>query len=117
MKKILFIAIIFVVGCQGSPFQMQWEAESNRNSIVKLSPGQTKDNVLKTMGRPRKTELYPSEEENLELWFYLTEAATGYGRGVVETNYTPLVFENNKLIGWGNSYLDENIKKYELRIR
>ena len=117
MKKILLIAICFFAGCLGSPMQTQWEAEKNRKAMISLSTGMTKNDVLEKMGKPRKTELYISKGDDIEYWFYLTEGATSHNRRMIETNYTPLVFVNDELIGWGSRYLDEHIKKYELRIR
>jgi len=117
MKKIIFISLVFVAGCPGSPIQTQSEAKRNRKAMISLSPGITKNDVLEIMGKPRKTELYISKGDNLEFWFYLTEGTTIRNRRMIETNFTPLVFENGKLIGWGNRHLDEHIEKYELRIR
>lgn len=108
MKKILLISLIFIVGCEGSPYQIQSEAKKNRKAMISLSPELTKNDVLKIMGKPRNTEFYISEGSNIELWFYLIEG---------ETIYVPLLFKNDKLIGWGSRYVDEHIKKYEVRIR
>ena len=117
MKKILLISIIFIAGCAGSPIQTQSEAKKNRKAMISLSPGVTKNEVLEMMGQPRKTEFYTSEGDSIELWFYLTEGTTIHNKRIIETNFTPLVFEDERLIGWGSRYLDEHIKKYELRIR
>ena len=117
MKKILLIWLVFVAGCSGSPIQTQSEAEKNRKAMISLSPGITKNDVLEIMGKPRKTELYISKGDNIEYWFYLIEGTTIHDRRMIETNFTPLVFVNDELIGWGSRYLDEDIKKYELRIR
>lgn len=117
MKKLLLISIIFIAGCPGSPIQTESEANKNRKAMIGLIPGVTKNDVLEIMGEPRKTEFYISKGVNLEFWFYLTEGTTSRDRRMIETNFTPLVFENGKLIGWGNRHLDEHIEKYELRIR
>ena len=117
MKKILLISIVFIAGCPGSPVQTEWEAGKNRKAMISLSPGITKNDVVEIMGKPRKTELYISEGDNTEFWFYLIEGTTIHSKRLIETNFIPLVFENDKLIGWGSRYLDEHIKKYELRIR
>lgn len=116
MKKIIIITLVLVAGCEGSPIRTQPEARKNRKAMISLSPGITKNDVLEIMGNPRKTELYNSKENNIEFWFYLIEGATIH-KGITEVNYTPLVFENGRLIGWGSRYVDEHIKKYELRIR
>ena len=36
---------------------------------------------------------------------------------ITDDELTPLVFDDGKLIGWGSSFLEVNIQKYEIRIR
>ena len=78
------------------------EASANRNNLNKLEIDMTKEEVR---------ELYKAKE----VWFYITEwQADGY---TTADEMTPLVFEDKKLIGWGSSFIEEDIKKYELRVR
>lgn len=87
------------------------EASANRNNLNKLEIDMTKEEVRKIMGEPYKRELYKAKE----VWFYITEwQADGY---TTADEMTPLVFEDKKLIGWGSSFIEEDIKKYELRVR
>ena len=87
------------------------EASNNREKLNNLDAGMTTSKVREVMGDPYKRELYA----NNEVWFYITDwQPDGY---TTLDEMTPLVFEDGKLVGWGSRYLDENIKKYELRIR
>jgi hypothetical protein len=107
MKKIVVVSLLglFLVGCGA---MKGLEAASNRSKLEKLDIGMTTYEVQELMGRAYKREAY----EGHEIWFYRTEWTPR-----PEQEMTPLVFENGKLVGWGSRYIDENLKKYELRIR
>lgn len=110
MKKVLFIVFlgVFITGCG---YMKGIEAASNREKLDKLELGMNQETVKEVMGKPYKTEAY----ELYEIWFYITEwQADGY---TTNDEMTPLVFENETLRGWGSKFLDEHIKKYEIRIR
>ena len=108
MKNILLISIVFIAGCG---YMKGIEASHNRDKLNNLDPGMTSSKVSEVMGKPYKREFY----ESCEIWFYITDwQPDGY---TTLDEMTPLVFENDKLIGWGSRYVDEHIKKYELRIR
>jgi len=73
---------------------------------------------------PYKIETLQSQDEtrNFEILYYYAEKKKE-GRilrgeySITDDELTPLVFENNKLIGWGWMFLDDKVRKYELRIR
>ena len=112
MYKILFLAIFVVslVGCAGSPAQTGLEATKNREAMLKLTAGQSKDQVLSQMGSPYKTEMYSVNGKSLEFWLYITERAPMSGSGLRDSNFTPLAFENGKLIGWGRNFYDNTTR-------
>jgi len=112
MYKILFLAIFLVsaVGCAGSPAQTGWESTKNREAMLKLDVGQSKDQVLSQMGNPYKTEMYSANGKSLEFWLYITERAPIIGTGLRDSNFTPLAFENGKLIGWGRNFYDKTTR-------
>ena len=122
MNKTIFLAIvaISILGCAGSPMQTGWKAEENRNSMLKLNINMSKEQVLETMGNPRKTEAYLIEKRNIEFWFYLTEGLTVGNKagGIKDEHLTPLSFENGKLIGWGRNFYDRTLKyKHTIEVK
>ncbi|MFH1094388.1 MAG: DUF3192 domain-containing protein [Candidatus Omnitrophota bacterium] len=142
MKKvvILFLCCLGLVGCA----TMSDVINPNRENLMKLSIGMTKDEVIKIMGKDTKTayknpamlnilsygmaaesqkisnpyrsEILPGKDKTLEVWYYVTDDKTGKGI-ITDDCLTPLVFDNGKLIGWGQGFLQDNAQKYEIRIR
>lgn len=110
MSKVVVILLLVAQIC-GCGYVKGLEAASNRAKINRLEVGMTKDVVREVMGKPYKREVYESNE----VWFYVTEwQDDGY---TTLDEMTPLVFENGTLVGWGSKFVDDKIKKYELRIR
>ena len=52
-------------------------------------------------------------DKNFEVLYYLT-GSSGKDYRVTDSNLTPLVFDEGKLIGWGQGFLQEVIKKYQI---
>ena len=50
-------------------------------------------------------------------YLYITEGMDTYTRRWNETNYTPLIFLNDRLSGWGWNQLDTAAKRYEFVIK
>jgi hypothetical protein len=75
----------------------------------------TKVEVQNIMGEPRKTEAYSKDGRNIEFWLYMTEGIGIYDRTLRDSNFTPLAFEDGKLIGWGRNFYDQTLK-YEHKI-
>jgi outer membrane protein assembly factor BamE (lipoprotein component of BamABCDE complex) len=116
MKKLMFVMFlgVFITGCG---YMKGIEAASNREKLDKLELGMNQETVREVMGEPYKIEAC----ELYEAWFYITEwqgaARPLYDSYTTNDEMTPLVFENGILKGWGSKFLDEHIKKYEIRIR
>lgn len=78
--------------------------------------------TIKTGGSPEivtnpyKTETFRNQSGmTYEVLFYYTDVKRRDGV-VTDDELTPLVLEDGKLIGWGNSFFSD-IKKVEVRIR
>jgi len=85
-----------VGGCALTPWGIvQRNIENSRN----LRVGMTKEQVLKVMGEPIRDEKFC----NPDIWYYYIEMVWGDGL-TTEDECMPLVFENGKLIGWGNDF-------------
>lgn len=104
------ISLLVLTSCAGSPYQLGNEARQNRENMIKVGLGQSKEKVLAVMGHPYKTETYSVEGQPLEFWFYLTEAAGVTSQGLSDSNFTPFAFENGVLQGWGRNYYDKTLR-------
>jgi hypothetical protein len=52
---------------------------------------------------------------SVQILFYLTQVQRRYGRPTNE-ELTPVVMENRKLVGWGWSFLDKNLERYQVKL-
>ncbi|MBQ7396381.1 MAG: DUF3192 domain-containing protein [Lentisphaeria bacterium] len=85
-----FFALLLLVGCT---------AARNIENSKKLRAGMTKNQVLAIMGRPIEDEAYCKPD----VWFYHVETIWADGLDTRD-ECMPLVFENGKLVGWGNNF-------------
>jgi len=115
---LVLVVSIFFAACVGSPYRIakdaqitRIKAEHNRENLIKLNIGQTKDQVLLIMGQPYKTEMYLDNGKTLEFWLYLTEGVSAHSpKGFTDSNFTPLAFESGILKGWGRNYYDNQLR-------
>ncbi|MBN1405150.1 MAG: DUF3192 domain-containing protein [Candidatus Omnitrophica bacterium] len=119
MKKIsvIFVVLLCLAGCSTTTALYQVRAQ-NKAKITRLTPGMTKDKVLNMMGtkeiivcnswgdtigvvkNPFKTELLKTNNKTYEILYYYTDIIHS-DADISEDELTPIVFENNKLIGFG----------------
>jgi hypothetical protein len=131
MKKAAVISVLFVLaaGCTSSLDRVR---TANRRNLLKLSVGMTKEQATAVMGHksgggwfgeptvnsPYKSEILQGEGKTFEVLYYYTDVKsviyTANPATITDDELTPLVFDNGKLIGWGASFLDSNIKKYKI---
>ena len=97
--KRIFILLAAAV-CVGLLSGCSWaEARRNLDNARALRIGMTKSQVLEIMGEPVKDEIFTKPD----VWFYFIEPVWVDGL-TTEDECMPLVFENGKLVGWGNEY-------------
>ena len=107
-----------VTGCAGSPARTGWHASSNRKAMVNVRPDMSVGEVSKIMGPPDKTELYGGKgDEPILVYLYITEGRDTYSRTWNESNYTPFVFIDDRLNGWGWANLEHVAQRYEFVIK
>jgi len=76
---------------------------TNEKITTLLNIGMDRDQVISALGIPDKREVYGTSEYLI----YNTDC----GNMNMETrNVTPILLENNKVVGWGRNYFD-NIKR------
>jgi len=116
---------ILVTGCVTTA---QVRAE-NRQNLLHLSVGASKQDVLNKMGiktiktkngsvitNPYRTEMYKVDKDTFELLLYYTDLKKSDG-AITDDELTPIILKNGKVDGWGWSYWNNLIKKYEIRVR
>lgn len=135
MKKLLIVlfALLFV-GCIAARMKVHI-ADANWENLSKLSVGMTKKQASRvmrdrvdvlgginstpagasfspawTLRSPYKIETVTDKDgKSLEVRYYVTSDQTDT-QEISDKELTPLVFENDKLAGWGQKYLDSRMK-------
>ncbi len=91
-------------GCACTPWGV---IRRNVENSRKLRVGMTKAQVLEIMGEPIRDEKFCEPD----IWYYYNDMVWGDGL-VTEDECLPLIFENGKLIGWGNDFrIDHRLKR------
>lgn len=122
--NVFYILIVgLLTSCTSSP---TWEgknsakkssAEENSKKLLLLRVGMNKSDVLKIMGPPDKTESYDlGKGTAVEFYLYETEKRSHQDKDSTDVQFTPLAFQNNKLIGWGRNYY-EKVIHHEIDIK
>ena len=138
MKKLIYLLALsmLVSGCATLVASTMSQATFlNRQNLLKLNIGMTKAEAITTMGtkpiivysggvfgtqvqinNPYRSEILSGEKKNLEVIYYATDVKADENY-ITDDELTPLVFSDGKLIGWGQSLLQDNVQKYEIRAR
>ena len=136
MKNIL--VLLLCLGLNGCATMSISQATAlNRGNLLKLNIGVNRNEVVNIMGNqsvaaryinswgiptdltinnPYRSEILQGKDKVFEVIYYVTDDKNNDG-AISDDELTPLVFDNGKLIGWGWSFLQENIQKYEIRWR
>ena len=127
MKKriALLVLCLLITGCASSLDRVR---KNNRKGLLKLSAGMSREEAVKVMGRsggggslgeptvksPYKNETLQRNGRNFELLYYYTDINSrihiSNPSTIRDEDLTPLVFENDILIGWGRTFLKTLIK-------
>ena len=97
---LLFVFTVLFVGCSTALL------EKNRNNVKLLRKGMDKQEVLAIMGEPLTNEVYNTDN----VWYYFTDPKWSDGV-ITHDECTPLFFEDNKLLGWGQKEYKEYRQK------
>lgn len=124
ISLILLIFLFYSCGIATRNFR-----DLNRRNIIRLSIGMEKTDVLKVMGNrqvrdlqlgtvtnPYKSEIFKAKEKTFEVWYYYTDRTVADGM-MSDGELTPVVFENEKLVGWGTGFFQDLVKKYEIKVK
>jgi len=95
--------MVFISGCSYGKI-----AKRNNELMLTLKIGQEKKEVLQVMGSPTKNETYMKNGKEIDIWFYRTSSfATDAWDS--DNYFTPMVFEDGKLTGWGRDFYQQRI--------
>jgi len=137
MKKIIYLLVVIMVtsGCMATLIKPQ-VTEMNRDNLSKISVGMTKRQVSKimkdqvfvmggadmtpfgtsfspmwTMKNPHKSKTFQGKNgKPLEVRYYVVSGQKESNE-IPDSDLTPLVFEDGKLVGWGWDFFKANIKE------
>ena len=103
---VLGTAVLLI--CSGGCALTPWGViQKNTENSRRLRVGMTKAEVLEIMGEPIRDEKFCEPD----MWFYYREMVWGDGL-LTEDECLPLIFEDGKLIGWGNNFrLDHRLTR------
>ena len=96
MKYLFLIAAALTVFAGSGCYLRQFE---NVEKARALRVGMTKEQVLEIMGEPEEDVLYASPDQ----WFYFIRTRWHDGQ-VTEDECLPVIFENDRVVGWGNAF-------------
>lgn len=84
------------------PENMDWQdrEEYNKVQITKLKLGSTREEILALLGTPDITEAKMQDGTTIQVMFYRTQHVRADGLTTLD-ECTPLLFENDHLIAWG----------------
>lgn len=71
------------------------------------------------IANPYRTEMTTTADGKTPvlLLFYVTGKQGGILSGTYDSDLTPLVLENDRLVGWGWQYLERNAQRYQIDLR
>lgn len=102
----IYFLFIFLAGCAGSPLQTSVEAEKNRMQIGDVRLGMNQAFVRNIMGPAYKKEIRTINAREYEVWYYLTKGTLLDQSRYLDENFTPFIFSENALVGWGWKYFN-----------
>ena len=93
------------------PEDMDWQdrEEYNKVQITKLKLGSTKQEVWAMLGSPDITEAKMESGTPIQVMFYRTQHVRADGL-TTQDECTPLLFENDQLIAWGEGAYQSYLK-------
>ncbi len=107
-RKILLVVAVFLLnGCVIVAGDRDWDSEDwkerqglNREHISELTLSMNRIDVIEKMGVPNFSEALIKGGQEYRVLYYRTQRTKSDGE-TSKDETTPLVFKNDKLIGWG----------------
>ena len=108
LRSFSFIILtLFVFSCNNSPLKSGVDADENKYNLTHVQIGMTEEEVVQIMGYPHATDSFTAPDNRMyDVWFYVTQAVYMGQKEMLPRNYTPLVFKNGYLEGYGYPFLN-----------
>jgi outer membrane protein assembly factor BamE (lipoprotein component of BamABCDE complex) len=100
LPVVVLLLSIFAYGCGN----LDSEIQRNRRDLAQLRTGMSKDEVFALMGPPIEGKKYCRPD----VWFYYTDCKWSDSM-ITRDECTPILFENDKVIGWGQDAYKRHI--------
>ena len=128
---ICILTFLFMSASCASKTAYQDAVSANRNNIQQLQLGMSGAGVARVMGEgelvsyrrirlsnPWRSEAFILKDEGktrVRILYYLTEPQRRW-RTAGDGELTPVVLENDQVVGWGWSYLRRNMDRYAISV-
>lgn len=91
-----------IIGPDGDWGEKDWEEtqRDNRTAIARLEINTLRSEIINRMGPPSFSEAFSQDGDDYRVLYYRTQHRKSDGE-TTKDETTPLVFKNEKLIGWG----------------
>lgn len=100
----IFLSGCIVIGDKNHGESWRAEQRENREIISELELGTSRNRVLTLLGAPAFSEAFAKADDEYRVLFYRTQHRHSDG-DTTKDETTPLVFKNDRLIGWGQEML------------
>lgn len=91
---------VFIHSNDGSDENWQQKQQKNREMINQLTLDTDRTQIELKLGVPNFTEAFIKREQEYRVMYYRT-SRQHHDSATSKDETTPLIFKNNKLIGWG----------------
>ncbi len=114
-KLSALVLFSFITSCANSPMETSVKSEENRKQMSFLKKGMSEKQVYALIGEPYQKGSYQLDQNSYEVWYYITRSFELGQEQPHMDNFTPIVFQKGKMIGFGkrfyNSVFDEKIRR------
>ena len=115
MNRLLASSVFLLfAGCSGAANTVLYtmiESDTAYNNLAGLRVGMTQQAAWTIMREPEWEEQVNSPKGMFCIWYYLTRPSLLGQARYLPRNFTPVVFQGGKLIGWGWHYYDIAIQR------
>jgi len=112
---VVALYIIWAVFYFGPYVLENMNATKNRTNKTQIKVGQTKEEILSFMGKPKDPTRFSRDGEYEIIFFQSEPHIINWPSATINIGKAfPVIFKSNKAIGWGYPFYEEFIKKSNL---